>query len=132
MRVINVKREEHILRVEETSRDALAPSADIVIAIATICDEKTCPKWESINREVGQPIAMTVCRRKWMISLSSHIPWLRRQRLEWERLRPSAREMTRERSSVPSSRGGGARNTYIRSETLRASNLHALLFLPNT
>ena len=50
-----------------------------------------------------------------MISSSSHIPWLSRQRLEWERLRPSAIEMIRERSSLPSTSGGGPRSTWVRT-----------------
>ena len=44
MRVVNVKREEDVLRVEETPRDALAPSADIVVAVATVGNEETCPE----------------------------------------------------------------------------------------
>ena len=56
MRVVNVKREENILRVKETSIDALAPSADIVVAVATavatVCNEETCPKM-GVNKPRG-------------------------------------------------------------------------------
>ena len=52
VRVVNVKREEDVLRVEETPRDALAPSADIVVAVATVGNEETCPKM-GVNKQRG-------------------------------------------------------------------------------
>ena len=42
MRVVDVEREEDDLRIEEAPRNALDPSADIVVTVTVVGNEETC------------------------------------------------------------------------------------------
>ena len=44
MRVVDVEREEDVFRIEEAPRDALAPCADVVVAVTVVGNEETCPE----------------------------------------------------------------------------------------